>query len=384
MAYTTPTVNYCATVNGTYTSITGVQSVSINRGRQRFQDNFPQSSCVIELIPAASYALPFAIGQFIDVRDANTAFSPAYFVGVITDVERKYAIPYNSSTGLAPADRIIITATGATGALGAASLSGYALPAGLTVDTLYNAAYSNNVYAATDRTTTVLNSAQTFTGGAFDLINGLLKTLQWFIDDWDNNRMATSGALSIGRSVTYFPQGRNGFYSFSDNGTIGSFKYSDLQYLNSVQNSFTEVQVVAPGLATQTESSGTAPFNTLVYNTYNASTSDANSLAGYVLQTQSSSAITPYTISTNTNIAPTCISLSVLAAVLTYYELHLGEVIKITFRGTTVDAVIQGINTTFYPDYATVQMFLAPSLGIAFILNSSTFGVLDTNRLGYP
>ncbi len=88
MPYTAPTVNYCATMAGTYTTLTGVQSVSISRGRRYFQDNFQASQCVVELIPATSYSPELAIGQFIDVRVANTATSRAFFTGQITDVER--------------------------------------------------------------------------------------------------------------------------------------------------------------------------------------------------------------------------------------------------------------------------------------------------------
>jgi hypothetical protein len=64
--------------------------------------------------------------------------------------------------------------------------------------------------------------------------------------------------------------------------------------------------------------------------------------------------------------------------------MNLGASVTVIFRGTTVTATIQGINTTFYDDYATVQLFLSPSLSSSFTLDSTVLGVLDTNRLGYP
>jgi hypothetical protein len=86
--------------------------------------------------------------------------------------------------------------------------------------------------------------------------------------------------------------------------------------------------------------------------------------------------------------ASTCTDLSVLTTTAAYtgsgVTVNLGAAVTVIFRGTTVTAQIQGINTTFYPDYATVQLFLSPSLGTPFTLNSSAFGVLDANRLGYP
>jgi hypothetical protein len=64
--------------------------------------------------------------------------------------------------------------------------------------------------------------------------------------------------------------------------------------------------------------------------------------------------------------------------------MNLGAGVTVLFRGTTALAEIQGINTVFYSDYAQLQLYLSPSLGTPFTLDSSTFGVLDTNRLGYP
>jgi hypothetical protein len=379
MTYTAPTVNYSATINGTYTSLTGVQSVSINRGRQRFQDNFPQTSCVIELIPANSYALPLAVGQFIDVRSVNTAAGVAYFQGVITDVNRKFAIPYDSSTGAAPGDRITITATGAIGQLGKTSLSSYSVANTNAMLEIVLAAIENDVSVQMLTDTAVFTSAQTFTGGLLDLINTLLRTIQFFIDDLDGKRVLTFGKFWVGIYANSLLD-----FTFSDAGTVGAFKFTDLQYLSSVQNVFTQVEVVPKGLATQTVNTGAAPYNTLVYDTFNASTTDANNVAQYILATQSSAEITPFTITTNTKVSPNCVEL----AQLTVYNESaaaqtIGGLVTVIFRGTTVTAQIQGINTTFYPDYASVQLYLSPSIGAPFTLDSSILGVLNQNKLGF-
>ena len=388
MPYTPPTVNYSTTINGTYTSLTGIQSVSISRGRQRFNDNFSGTRCTIELIPATSYATPLAIGQFLDVRATNVANAAAYFVGTITDIERKYAIPYNTSTGLAAADRIIISATGTTGVLGKATLADYTLTetdctasitgAALEVDTWVTYIYPDY--------TRIINSPSTVSNiGVLDLVNGLLRTCQYFIDDIDNKRVTYAGKANIG--ATFSPGVNNSSYTFSDAGTSGALTFTDLEYLSSVQNTFTEAQVLALGLATQSATSGSAPYNTLVYNTYNVNTVDAESLAGYIINMQSVPTAVPYSITTNTLTAPTCTDISVLTTTNALFTagqtVNLGAAITVIFRGTTVTAQTQGINTTFYTDYATVQLFLSPSLGTPFILDSSVFGVLDTNRLGY-
>lgn len=390
MPYTTPTVNY-AEINDiidNYTSLTGIQSVSISRGRQRFQDNFAQTNCTIELIPATSYALPLAVGQVIDVRDANDRYSPSYFVGVISDIERIYEMPYNSASGYAPADRIIITATGPTGALGKQSLSNYALISQLIDTTINSYAAAFNVVAVAYTPSTVFSSAQTFTGGTLDLTNTLLRTQQYLIDDADNNRVGADFSGDFTNSVTTFPAGQgNVNYTFSDSSTPGAFKFSNLQYLSSVQNTFRQVQVVSPGNATQSATSGTAPYNTLVYDTYNLNAADALNLANFILSTKSINTATPFSISTNTNLSDDCTDISKLSNLTTLANgnlaMNLGASVTVIFRGETVTAQIQGINTSFYPDYATVQLYLSPSLGTAFTLDSDAFGILGGTGIIY-
>ena len=391
MPYTAPTVNYSATINGTYTTLTGVQSVTISRGRQRFQDNFQQSSCVIELIPATSYALELAIGQFIDVRDTNSSSSTAYFCGAITDIQRNYSIPYNGISGYAPGDRITITASGSTGALGKQSYSNLSINNTTCTNSINGIAFDSGIYASEIFFTNIRNSIITFTGGAFDLVNQLLRTCQLLIDDLDTKRVSVGfGASARAFVALLFPAGQGNVNRvFSDAGTAGAFKFSGLEYVSSVQDAFTQVQVVPEGLATQTASTGSAPYNTLVYDTYNISTSDAASLAGYILATQNIATATPYSITTNTMTAPTCTQISALGTTAIFdpgtdKSMNLGAGVTVLFRGTTALAEIQGINTVFYPDYAQVQLYLSPSLGTPFTLDSSTFGVLDQNRLGYP
>jgi hypothetical protein len=387
MTYTAPTVNYSATLDGTYTSLTGIQSVSINRGRQRFQDNFPQTSCVIELIPANSYALPLAVGQFIDVRDTNSASSPCYFAGAITDVSRKFELPFNSATGAAPQDRITITATGAIGKI-ASTVINTSTPIASTVSNVIEIIAITNAGADMFSVfpSMVAVPASTFNGGALDIINGLLRTGQYLVDDLDSKRIALTSAQF---TATNFAAGiGNRQFVFSDVGTVGAYKFQNLEYLSSVQNTFTEVQVVASGIATQRASTGLPPFNSLVYNTFNASTNDALSLAQFVLLTQSLNAITPFSITTSTVQAPACTLLSLLSTRDIVNPgadagMNLGAGVTVIFRGTTVQAQIQGINTTFYPDQARVQLYLSPSLGAQFILDNATFGVLDQNKLGF-
>lgn len=388
MPYTAPTVNYSTAVNGTYTTLTGIQSVAITRGRQRFQDPYPQSSCVVELIPANSYATPLAIGQYIDVRASNTATADCYFQGRITDVQRSYAIPYNSGTGNAPADRITITATGGTGGLGTYQLTNYSFPSqksSITVENLCFQASVNNfgidpVFPTSADASPTL-SAQTFTGSGLDLMNIILRSLVGSIDDVATRSINWLGVMPWGGTFT-----GNTPFIFADTGAVGTRKFTNLQFLSSVQNTFNQINVEAQGLATQTVS-GTAPFNSLNYGTFNVSTADSLNQANYLYAMLSGQVqACPYVIGVSDNVDD-----GIVEALLKMYnpdsattDFVLQSRATVTFRGVTSEGIIQGVSGVFYPDRATAQVFLSPSLGQPFIFDSTAFGVLDTNRLGYP
>jgi len=382
MPYTPPTVNYSATIDGTYTTLTGVQSVLIRRGRQRVADPFPQSSCVVELIPANSYALPLAIGQFIDVRPTNNALSRAFFAGRITDVERVYDMPYNSGTGAAPGDRIRITCTGGTGAL-ATNFGTFTWAAG----------DANNPSIALQNATsvriqaigsTVQVSAQTVSGGALDVMNTVLNTRQSVIDDSDKKR-EPGVPFRAGEVYVYnTSQAELGYTDYTVTSSSSMYPMKQLEFLSSAQNTFSQVNVNAAGLATQTTNSGSPPYNTLNVDSYNANTADALSLSGYLYRLNSTQLqAAPAVVTTDTTIAPTCTDVLLLSVIGPIFG-SIGAPTTVIFRGTTTTAVVQGVAGAFYLDYATVTTYLSPSLGTPFTLDSTVFGILDTNRLGLP
>lgn len=393
MPYTAPTVSYATTVNGTYTALTGVQTIYVSRGRRRFQDNYPASTCTIELVPADSYATPLAVGQFIDVRTSNSATAPAYFVGRITNVERRYDIPYNSGTGAAPADRITITATGGTGTIASNYVTGYQHGAGAK-DGFYSigklAEFVTVSSSSVSSATTVPVEDLVFTGGAMDYVNQVCRTCQVVIDDYDNQR-----ATFVGTSKTFsdfvfvYEYGEMAPYqtlfpAFTDTGGSG-YKFNRIEYLSSVDNSFTQITVDPNTGSSATATVGNAPYNTLVYSTYNTSTADSQALANYLAVVNNQNVPAPFVITSDTAIADTIVDLAKILLgkpSVTSLNYVIGLPISVTFRGATVYATIQGINTTFTPEKATVQLYLAPSLGQPFTLDSSFAGVLDTNRLG--
>ena len=396
MAYTAPNVYYASVFDGTYTKLDGIQSVSINRGKSRFQDPTGVTQCQIELIPQSTYPAAITIGQFIDIRDTNSGASSAYFVGQITDIERTYDIPYNAGTGFAPGDRVTITVTGGTGVLG----SGYGSSGfGSTVDATYSFMTGSmqiaNVYAITPAnigfnygvfgSPVPIGENVIMPGLApwLDTINDTLNTVQYSMDDLDLNRVFKANYFNIASvfaGVYFYPTGQTGVtLSFVDDGSTGAsiYKYGLIQYASSIQTAFRQV-IVTSSLADQERTTGSPPFVGFSYSTLAATTTQAQQLGDYVLTVNSSTTPTPFTIGVSTAIQDNIGELGKLA------NCPIGTGVIVKFRGTTVNATVCGIRANYYPDYANMTLNLTPSLGTPFTLNSTAFGILNTNRLGYP
>jgi hypothetical protein len=394
MTYTTPNVYYATTFDGTYTKLDGIQSVLINRGKSRFQDPATASRCSIEIIPNSSFP-SITIGQFIDIRDANNGSSSAYFVGRITDIQRTYAIPYNSSTGATPGDRVVISVTGGTGVLAASATTAGNI--GTPVDATYylmtipefcrvyaitpqNIGYDYTVFGSP---TPIGQNVIAAEEQAWRNFNNTLNTVQYSVDDLDLNRTFkgnTGGIYDIYAGVYSYPTGQTGkSISFVDDGSTGAtvYKYSQVEYASSIQSAFTQV-IVESTLAAQDINNGNPPFVGLNYQSVVATTGQAITLGNYILTVNSSTTPTPFNVVTTTNLQDNAAALGKIL------ECPIGTAVTFKFRGTTVSATVCGISASYYPDRANIRLTLSPSLGTPFTLDSTAFGVLDTNRLGYP
>jgi hypothetical protein len=380
MPYIPPIVAYYDSGTSSWLTMSGVQSINISRGRQRFQDPVSQSSAVIEIIPTASTT--FSVGQYVEVKTTNSDNSVCFFQGRITDVDRSYSFPYDAASGETPQDRITISATGAVGVAGARQEEGVTwanIDAGTVIGAI---TFDQGLVTPVSYSNGVKASSQFYQGPLLDAVNKLLNTAQLTIDDYQIIRfwMVTYNWLGF----TYFPTGQQfKTIAFTDTSDTFKFRYTGLQYLSSVQNTFNEVEVTAEGASPQV-TRGTAPFNTLSYQTYNETNAAALNLSSYLYNLLSGQTTpVPFTITTDTNAEPRCRDLAEIPA-STLTNAIIGQPVTVDFRGTSATGTVIGVNSNFYPDYAQVQLYLSPSLGTPFTLDSASFGVLDQNRLGYP
>jgi hypothetical protein len=145
------------------------------------------------------------------------------------------------------------------------------------------------------------------------------------------------------------------------------------------------------GLAVQSAQIGSAPFNPLQYETFNETTSAASDLASYVLALNSQNTPTPFMLRTDTTRGSGVLALARMPSINdTFYpnitsggtyRSIIGAPVRITFRGSTVLCALKGTSVSFYPDRASVTLYISP-FEYSLQLDSAIFGVLDTNRLG--
>ena len=388
MTYTPPSVQYCATLNGTYTVLSGVQSVNINRGRKIATDPFVGSTCVIEIIPPATFTVELAVGQFIDVRQTNSATADAYFCGRITDIERTYEMPYNTVTGAAPGDRIVITCSGPTGQLAATQLNDYlvtGVAGGQQSSTVQLANISTDNGFASANINVQDKTPQTFTysGGAFDLFNQIARNVQAYIDDLDLQRSPFGGFSS---AIGFFAPNYQVSTSVTDvfPGNAGSH-FMGLQFLSSTEQAFNEILVTANGRTTQVVLAASGPYNTLNYSTTLDRESDMLDLAQYLFTFNQQTTAVPATITLSSTENT---QINRFAEIKTFTTtsnnfLMLGSRVNIDFRGQNYVGQLQGIQTSYYIDQSRQTLYFSANLGQPFTLDNDRFGVLDTSRLGY-
>lgn len=157
----------------------------------------------------------------------------------------------------------------------------------------------------------------------------------------------------------------------------GQWKYDQLTFSGLADNYATKVVATSAGVGTATAGTGTRTYE---FTTFNDSTTYLTNVAQMYAGFLGNFTIAPNSISMIAENQPT----TPLALTWNNWSLNRGQLLNITFRGTIYYAVIIGVTITATPAQTRVTYNLAPSQALSsFILNSTSRGVLDTNRLGF-
>jgi hypothetical protein len=334
-------LDFTAAFGAGSTNLGNVQSFTIQRGRQWIVDPFNAARCSIIVRDIDAWTTAPKMGDDIELTNVG-AFT--VFSGTITDVKINY--------GLIPSmDEAEISCEGNLALLGRRNLRSFVLAQGLTGDQFGLMCDQVNVASAINNSGSIA-VAQTVTENALTFANTLALTEVGRISE-------TNGALE------WF--GRNDFnngigYSehvFNTTGT-NAMKYDGIEFRSTAENYYTRVTVEPLGLAAQTNNSGSAPWYSLSVNTYDYSTTQADSLSQYYLNQLSSTTSAPTAITASwANQPDTGTSQDRFQEALSWPN-QIAMECQITFRGTVYNAVIEGSTITSTPENTRITFFLSP------------------------
>lgn len=366
-------VEFSTTGAGPWTQLSNVQDIAITVGRQRQLDAYNASQATITIRYPTGYASPITqmvSGTFIQITNSTT--SKFMWTGRINNVDVTYGIPFASSVG--NADYLSISVEGKFAQFGRLQGLSYAMSA----DTL-----ANQISTCATQTSLGISVA----GAQSQPIATTIVSSTW--GDWVNKLLVTiNGRLWDGIDTTSMTvrtpnQSYPATVNFSD--TINNATnqvYDQINFGSYADNFYTQVTVDPENFAEATVQTGTAPFRTLLTNTFNASTLQATDYANYLLANYKSQGFALLSISCLAEAQKT-FKLDALAGT-TYLSSLPGISTTVTFRGTTLNCVIEGATFTATPESSRYTYYLSGAdLNAYLILNDAVFGKLNYNKLGY-
>ena len=359
---------------GAGTLLTNVQTFTCRIGREKQLDQYSSSTATVVCRYPTGYASPIAalvpgtqIRVFVDM---GGGLEIRQFFGYINNVTVRYGIPY--SGGVGPADELTISLEGYFARAGRLSGNNYAMAAG-TLNAQCTAATIASGLSINGNTQngTSLLAATTVSGTWGDWISKALLSF--------NGRLVDGGGAIFLKS----PYAVNAtLVNFSDAANNASFQcYDNIEFDSLADNYYTQVAVSPESFGTQTVQTGAAPYRTYGVNTLNASTTQALDYANWLLTNYQTPLVAISSISCLAN-AQNNFDLGYLGSANP--EDLIGYETAVTFRGSTISCVIEGITISVTPSQARYTYYVSPNAYNNYlILNNTTFGRLDFNRLGY-
>jgi hypothetical protein len=353
---------------GTADTISHIQSVVVQKGRIQITDPFKASTATITGRDVA--ALPtIDIGGEISIKvdESSFMFPIEVFYGVVSDIQIVYGqVPSMDvwtiycEDALATAGRSFTTST-------------FSWSAGLTAYTagsqVMTNAFSGAVTLAGGPFSTSTVSAQSKPDtNVLQLLNELAATEQGYLTSQQPNAIKWLNRSEIG---TFPIRG-----VFSDSGFPGpNTTFNDVTFRSQADSYFDKAVVEADGLAAQSSGTGSRVYT---LKTYDQTTTQAKNLADYVLATLQVQQSVPSNISIISETQSNDIALQCAN------EAGTGIRCALFLRGVAYTLFVEGSTITATPEQTrfTLNVVSADALNF-FILDDASFGVLDTNRLGF-
>jgi hypothetical protein len=360
--------------NVTFTALTNVQDIALSIGRQRQLDAYSASTASVTMRYPTGFASPITdlvSGNFVRIKNLTSAYT--LFTGVINDVDVSYGIPFGGGVG--QADFLTFTIEGTFSALGRAQGENYSMPADLLINQVADCSTESGITVQSSQNSDNISMAATTVSSTWgDWLNKVLVTMNGRMHD-----AFTPGTVYV-FSPFDFESADVNFSDVANNAT--NQVYDQINFGSYADNYYTQVTVDPENFAAATVQTGTAPFRSLLTNTFNASTSQATDFANYLLgnydeQGQALLSISCLAEAQNTFALDGLTGSGSLA-------IYPGTKVTVTFRGTVFNCIIEGVSMTATPKSSRYTFYLSGAdLNAYLILDNTVFGTLDNNKLGY-
>jgi hypothetical protein len=367
----------------TWYDFSKINEVSIFKGRRNQIDDYAIDNATLEFSQVPSWSPAPQRGNRVQIYTNRTTVTPAgefvAFYGRITDIDVQ--------RGLLPVlDTASIQLEGIQAEWSRAQLNEVAFIQQDTDATVLDlATYTTlSVGQFGGRSTA---SAITFTGSALELLNLVTRT-----EEARFFAAASNGSDQRGNPILWW-FGRDTLatypaYSFQDGSDArpSYLVYDKVRFRSSADDYYNQVTIVPnnTAIAEQTDSTGEEPLFSLVKDTLDFSADQGLQHAKYLLQNFQQSDLSLAEISlTDRMQRPDSLG----ADQYSFFGLmqnNIGGRSEIKLRGTTYDAIMEGIQITGQLDETRVTIFLSPADTNAYLrLNDALYGKLDFNKLSF-
>lgn len=359
----------------TINTLSNVQTISVNQGRTWQTDPYSPTTCTIV---ARTTTTP-AIGDFVRVLTGTAGVSSGtnIFTGTVKDV----AVEYGNTTDM---DYSVISCEGALARWGRRQFTNRSLAQNLTLTQLSTlaTAIGFNTFCTFVGTGSSTAAAQTYSGNGLDLVNLVMTTEMGYVQETGTYTDTGGGTGTITPQIRFY--GRQGYNytipNLTDVSGSNLAAYDAIEFGSAAQRYYTEATINPLALASQTAGSG---FYNLTQDSVDATTSQALSHAQYLVSQYNSTSFKPYKLIANysnqtTNDAQTNFRVTMTQGVI------VGAKLFIVHRGTTYKNIVEGMSISISPGETQMEITFSPRDNNNYlILNDTTFGTLDDNKLGF-
>lgn len=367
------TVEY-STNGTTWSALSNVQQISGFIGRQQLVDSFEPSRMTISARYPTGFSAPnTALVVDTQIRVKRTGSTYIMWTGRIRNVSVEWGIPYNSGSGVGISDYVTIECEGALAQWGRLQGNGLFVAADDLLTQLSNVLSGTNLQYGTTYTAATapeLSSSEVSDSLAVWLNTACATIGATIKDGSDNNIVGVNGRDFVGGLPV----------SFSDTTNDSTHQVYDSIVFDSVSaDFFTEIELNTTDYGDIVVTTGTAPYRTYRQTTFSASVSQATDLANYLIGIYGDNGFGISEISCKSE------AQSSWALDLGYgwWDI-IGYFTNIVFRGNTYRCTILGSAFTATPSESRFTYYVA-DIGLTpfLILDDTSAGILDTNKLGW-